>query len=75
MQARLSAAERRRTLAAKDLSRSKQELERIRALAKAGKATKQRLVDAAAAEAEWLTKPGAAGIMAMTAGPLTRLVS
>eukprot|EP00878_Enallax_costatus_P046757 GHUV01057037.1.p1 GENE.GHUV01057037.1~~GHUV01057037.1.p1 ORF type:complete len:254 (+),score=58.81 GHUV01057037.1:615-1376(+) len=75
MQARLSAAERRRNLAAKDLNRSKQELERIRGLAKAGKATKQRLVDSAAAEAEWLTKPGASGIIAMTAGPLTRLVS
>ena len=74
MQARLSAAERRRNLAAKDLNRSKQELERIRGLAKAGKATKQRLVDSAAAEAEWLTKPGANGIIAMTAGPLTRLV-
>lgn len=75
MQARVSAAERRRNLAGKDLTRSKQELERIRGLAKVSRATKQRLADAAQAEADWMTKPGSTGILSMTAGPLSKLVS
>eukprot|EP00775_Hariotina_reticulata_P013194 gene13194-13325_t len=71
-QARLSAAERRRNLAVKDLNRSKQELERLRMSAKSSKATKQRLAEAAAVELNWQGLPGAAGILAMTAGPLTK---
>lgn len=73
-QARLAAAQQRRNLAAKDLNRAKQELERLRVLAKGSKATKQRLVESAAAEAEWLARPGAAGILGITAGPLSKQV-
>jgi hypothetical protein len=73
-QARLTAAQQRRSLALKDLNRAKQELERLRGLAKGSKATKQRLAEAAAAEAEWLARPGAAGTMGMIAGPLSKQV-
>lgn len=73
-QARLTAAQQRRSLALKDLNRAKQELERLRGLAKGSKATKQRLADAAAAEADWLARPGAAGTLSMTAGPLSKQV-
>jgi len=73
-QAKLSAAERRRSLAVKDLNRSKQELERLRLLAKSSKATKQRLAESAAAEGNWQGLPGAAGILAMTAEPLSKQV-
>ncbi|WIA11474.1 hypothetical protein OEZ85_011588 [Tetradesmus obliquus] len=71
-QARLTAAQQRRSLALKDLNRAKQELERLRGLAKGSKATKQRLADAAAAEADWLARPGAAGTLSMIAGPLSK---
>jgi hypothetical protein len=73
-QARLTAAQQRRTLAMKDLNRAEQELKRLRGLAKGSKATKQRLAEAAAAEAEWLARPGAAGTLAMVAGPLSKQV-
>jgi hypothetical protein len=73
-QARLTAAEQRRSLALKDLNRAKQELERLRGLAKGSKATKQRLGEAAAAEADCLARPGAAGTLGMTAGPLSKQV-
>jgi hypothetical protein len=73
-QARLTAAMQRRSLALKDLNRAKQELERPRGLAKGSKATKQRLAEAAAAEAEWLARPGAAGTLGMIAGPLSKQV-
>eukprot|EP00879_Flechtneria_rotunda_P021644 GHRR01022813.1.p1 GENE.GHRR01022813.1~~GHRR01022813.1.p1 ORF type:complete len:250 (+),score=92.40 GHRR01022813.1:88-750(+) len=73
-QARLTAAERRRTLAAKDLARAKQELDRVRGLAKDSKTTKQRLADAGAAEAAWAAKAGSAEVLGMTAGPLSTQV-
>jgi multidrug resistance efflux pump len=73
-QARVTAATQRRSLALKDLNRAKQELERLRSLAKGSKATKQRLAEAAAAEADWLARPGAAGTLGMIAGPLSKQV-
>lgn len=75
-QSRLHAAQRRRDLAVRDLHRAKTELERLRAGAKASKSTKQRLGDAAAAEANWVAaRPHPAALLAMTAGPLTTQVS
>lgn len=69
---RLDAAQRRRDLAQRDLVRAKGELDRLRGAAKASKAAKQRLADAAIAEANWLAaRPQAAALLAMTAGPLT----
>lgn len=75
-QTRLDAAQRRRDLAVRDLTRAKSELERLRSSAKASKATKQRLTDAATAEANWLAaRPHAAALLGMAAGPLTQQVS
>lgn len=75
-QCQLDAAQRRRDLAVRDLNRAKSELERLRCSAKASKATKQRLSDAATAEANWVAaRPNAAALLAMTAGPLTPQVS
>lgn len=75
-QCQLDAAQRRRDLAVRDLNRAKSELERLRCSAKASKATKQRLSDAATAEANWVAaRPNAAALLAMTAGPLTTQVS
>ncbi|KAF6264922.1 hypothetical protein COO60DRAFT_1183077 [Scenedesmus sp. NREL 46B-D3] len=71
-QARLTAVQQRRSLALKDLNRAKQELERLRGLAKGSRASKLRLTEAAAAEAEWLTRPGAARTLGLTAGPLSK---
>jgi hypothetical protein len=74
-QTRLTAAQRRRDLATRDLNRARSELERLRATAKGSKATKQRLTDAATAEANWVAaRPQAAALLAMTAGPLTQQV-
>lgn len=74
-QTRLDAAHRQRDLATRDLARAKAELERLRGSAKASKAAKQRLADAAAAEANWLAaRPQAATLLALTAGPLTQQV-
>jgi uncharacterized protein (DUF2236 family) len=74
-QTRLDAAHRRRDLATRDLARAKAELERLRGSAKASKAAKQRLADAATAEANWLAaRPSAATLLAVTAGPLTQQV-
>lgn len=72
---RLTTAQRRRDLATRGLNRARSELERLRATAKGSKATKQRLTDAAAAEANWVAaRPQAAALLAMTAGPLTQQV-
>jgi hypothetical protein len=74
-QKRLDAAHRRRDLATRDLARAKAELERLSSSAKASKAAKQRLADAATAEANWLAaRPQAATLLALTAGPLTHQV-
>lgn len=74
-QARLVVALRRRNLATRDLNRARNELERLRVTAKGSKATKQRLTDAATAEANWVAaRPQAAALLAMTAGPLTQQV-
>lgn len=71
-QKRLEAAQRRRGLAARDLTRAKTELERLKASTKASKAAKQRLTDAATAEADWVAaRPHAPTLLAMAAGPLT----
>lgn len=71
-QTRLDAAQRRRDLAAADLSRARAELERLQGSIKASKATKQRLADAATAEANWVAAhPQVAALLARTAGPLT----
>jgi hypothetical protein len=71
-QKRLEAAQRRRGLAGRDLTRAKTELERLKASTKASKAAKQRLTDAATAEANWVAaRPHAPTLLAMAAGPLT----
>lgn len=71
-QVQLDAAQRRRDLARRDLARAKAELERLRGSTKASKVAKQRLSDAATAEANWLAaRPQAAALLAMAAGPLT----
>lgn len=75
-QARLATAQRRRDLAVKDLARAKSDLERCREAAKGSKATRQRLLDGAAAEANWLAaRPHAATLLTMTAGPMSTEVS
>jgi hypothetical protein len=71
-QKKLEAAQRRRGLAARDLTRAKTELDRLKASTKASKAAKQRLTDAATAEANWVAaRPHAPTLLAMAAGPLT----